>query len=198
MKKPLWIVLAVLVLVVLLIFLLMAAITGSTTDKTAASNQSTEDLDKEDSENAGTAYEYDEGDEEEEGDGGAEAEDDEASDNPFFGEWLCDPASIYIDVDEGSYSVYIMWDIDDTKESIWEYDCTLDGATGALTGKGRKTNESYDGEGEVVSSEVEYTDGSATFTIEDNALIWADAKEDVAQGMRFERGETEEFLVEVG
>ena len=34
---------------------------------------------------------------------------------------------------------------------------------------------------------MEYTDGSATFTIEGDRLLWNDAKEDAAQGMRFER-----------
>ena len=194
MKKPLWIILAV-----SLILLSMVAITIITMDKTAAPAQDTEDLNKDDSEKAGTVYEFDEeGDEVEEGDEDAEEVGEEEADvSPFAGEWLCGAASIYIDEHEGGYDVYIMWDTSDTEESIWEYACTLDGATGALTGKGRKTNETYDEEGEVVSSEVQYTDGSATFTLENDVLIWADAKEDVARGMRFERGEIEELLVEV-
>ena len=120
----------------------------------------------------------------------------EAETNPFVGEWLCEKASIYIDEQDGAFDVFIMWDVSDTEEDIWEYTCTLDAETGALTGEGKKSHEVIDGEGEVVSSEEVYTDGSATFALEDGALIWDDAKEAVAQGMRFERGEEDELLEE--
>ncbi len=120
----------------------------------------------------------------------------EAETNPFVGEWLCEQASIYIDEQDGTFDVFIMWDVSDTEEDIWEYSCKLDAETGALTGEGKKSHEVIDGEGEVVSSEEVYTDGSATFALEDGALIWDDAKEAVAQGMRFERGEEDELLEE--
>lgn len=116
--------------------------------------------------------------------------------NPFVGEWLCEKASIYIDEQDGTFDVFIMWDVSDTEEDIWEYSCKLDAETGVLTGEGKKSHEVIDGEGEVVSSEEVYTDGSATFALEDGALIWDDAKEAVAQGMRFERGEEDELLEE--
>jgi hypothetical protein len=116
--------------------------------------------------------------------------------NPFVGEWLCEKASIYIDEQDGTFDVFIMWDVSDTEEDIWEYSCTLDAETGVLTGEGKKSHEVIDGEGEVVSSEEVYTDGSATFALEDGTLIWDDAKEAVAQGMRFERGEEDELLEE--
>ena len=116
--------------------------------------------------------------------------------NPFVGEWLCEKASIYIDEQDGTFDVFIMWDVSDTEEDIWEYTCTLDAETGALTGEGKKSHEVIDGEGEVVSSEEVYTDGTATFALEDGTLIWDDAKEAVAQGMRFERGEEDELLEE--
>ena len=116
--------------------------------------------------------------------------------SPFVGEWLCENASIYIDEEDGTFSVYILWDISDTEEDIWEYTCTLDDKTGALTGVGNKIHEVSDEEGEVVSTDEIYVDGAATFTLDDDALIWADAKEDIAQGLRFERGEEEELLEE--
>ena len=116
--------------------------------------------------------------------------------NPFVGEWLCEKASIYIDEQDGTFDVFIMWDVSDTEEDIWEYSCKLDAETGVLTGEGKKSHEVIDGEGEVVSSEEVYTDGSATFALEDGTLIWDDAKEAVAQGMRFERGEEDELLEE--
>lgn len=109
----------------------------------------------------------------------------------YVGDWMCERASIYIDEDDGVYNVFITWGSSAFEEVYWEYTCTFDSATGALKGTGQKSNETYDDDGEVVSSAVEYTDGSATFTIDGDALIWDDAKEDAAQGMRFERVEPE-------
>lgn len=126
----------------------------------------------------------------------ADTEEEEEA-NPFVGEWLCDNASIYIDEEDGVFDVFIMWDTSDTEQDIWEYTCTLDAETGVLKGEGKKSHETIDDEGEAVSSEEIYTDGSATFTLEDNTLIWDDAKEDVAQGMRFERGAEDEELIDV-
>ena len=118
-------------------------------------------------------------------------------DNPFVGEWLCENAAIYIDEEDGVFDVFIMWDTSDTELDIWEYTCTLDAETGGLTGEGRKSHETIDDEGEDSSSEEIFTDGSATFTLENNVLIWDDAKEHVAQGMRFERGAEDEELIEI-
>ena len=117
--------------------------------------------------------------------------------NPFFGEWLCENAAIFIDEEDGVFDVFIMWDTSDTEQDIWEYTCTLDAVTGALTGEGKKSHETIGYEGEDVSSVDIYADGSATFTLEDNVLIWDDAKEHVAQGMRFERSAEDEELIEV-
>ena len=117
--------------------------------------------------------------------------------NPYVGEWLCENAAIYIDEEDGVFDVFIMWDTSDTEQDIWEYTCTLDAVTGVLTGEGKKSHDTIDDESEEISSEEIYIDGSATFTLEDNALIWNDAKEDVAQGMRFERSAEDEELIDV-
>ena len=122
------------------------------------------------------------------------AEEEKAS--PFVGEWLCENASIFIDEQDGAFNVYILWDISDTEEDIWEYSCTLNNETGVLTGVGKKNHEVSNDEGEVVSAEEIYADGSATFSLDEDALIWADAKEDIAHGLRFERSEEEEPLEE--
>lgn len=133
----------------------------------------------------------------------------EAAADPFAGAWLCDDASIFIDVLEDGYSVYIMWDISESEELIWEYTCSLDEETGALVGVGQKTKEICDEEGEVVSTTVEYTEGSATFTKGEytddsvtpaetvDVILWDDAVENAAQGMMFKKGEEEE-MVEYG
>jgi hypothetical protein len=115
---------------------------------------------------------------------------DEGNADAFVGDWMCDRASIYIDEDDNVYTVHITWGASAFETVVWDYSCTLD-AAGALTGKGKKAAETYNEDGDLVSTETEYTDGAATFTIDGDALLWADAVEDAAQGMRFTRVEPE-------
>lgn len=139
-------------------------------------------------EEVGEASWYDEHGDEDDEDGGDDGDD--AGDR-FVGDWMCERATIYIDEDDNVYNVRVTWGASAFEEVIWAYTCTLDSATGALNGVGKKSTETYSDNGDLISSEIEYTDGSATFTIDGDALLWADAKEDAAQGMRFERMEPE-------
>ena len=122
-------------------------------------------------------------------------DDDESAANSagdaFVGDWMCERASIYIDEDDNVYNVHITWGSSAFERAVWDYTCALDPATGALTGVGKESTETYNDNGELVSTEVVYTDGAATFTIDGDALLWNDAKENVAEGMRFERVEPE-------
>ena len=182
------------VLVVLLSFLpMMAAVADEAVN---ADQESAEAAGHDDAWDEPVDIVYEEDGTKETGEEAQKEAGEEEETNPFVGEWLCEKASIYIDEQDGAFDVFIMWDVSDTEEDIWEYSCKLDAETGVLTGEGKKSHEVIDGEGEVVSSEEVYTDGSATFALEDGALIWDDAKEAVAQGMRFERGEEDELLEE--
>ncbi|MBE5774504.1 MAG: hypothetical protein E7337_11310 [Clostridiales bacterium] len=128
-----------------------------------------------------------------------ESEEEEAieeEDDPFTGAWVCDSASIYVDKEEDAYSVFVLWEFSDSEESIWEYACKLDDVTGALVGVGSRVNETSDEEGEVISGDSVYTDGTATFALDGEALIWTDEKEGVAEGMRFEKENSDEPLVD--
>ena len=134
----------------------------------------------------GEANYWDDADEDEDDD---DADDD--LDDPFVGEWVCERASIFIDEDDGAYNVHITWGSSAFEEVVWDYNCTLDSATGMLTGMGKKSDETYDENGEFISSREEYDNGIVNFTIDGDTLIWADAVEDAGQGMRFERNEPE-------
>ena len=180
------------ILVALLVFLLMMAAVAD--EAAIADQEGAEAVSQDDDWDEAVDIEYEEDETEETEETEEEAVEEEA--NPFIGEWLCDDTAIYIDEEDGTFNVFIMWNISDNEDDIWEYTCTLNAETDVLTGEGKKSHEVIDEEGEVVSDEEIYTDGSATFTLEDNALIWTDAKEDVAQGMRFERGEEDELLEE--
>lgn len=114
-----------------------------------------------------------------------------ASGDPFVGDWTCERASIFIDEDDRVYTVHITWGASAFERAVWDYTCVPDPATGALTGVGRQNTETYNDNGELISTETVYTDGAAIFTIDGDALLWNDAKENVAEGMRFERVEPE-------
>ena len=132
----------------------------------------------------------DDADRDSDDDGGAPEAAGNAGD-AFVGDWMCERATIYIDEDDGVYTVRVTWGASAFERVVWDYSCAFDPAAGALTGRGRKSTETYDDEGNLTATEVEYNDGSATFTIEGDRLLWNDAKEDAAQGMRFERIEPE-------
>ena len=128
-----------------------------------------------------------------EGDTWGEDGDDE-NDNPddkFVGEWACERASLFIDEDDGVYLCTVMWGSSAWEETVWQYTCSLDPATGALVGVGTKSIDTYNDDGEFVSSEEEYSDGAVTFRLDGENLLWEDAKEDAGEGMRFETYEPE-------
>jgi len=124
-----------------------------------------------------------------------EEDDDESAANSagdaFVGDWMCDRASIYIDEDDNVYNVHITWGSSAFERAVWDYTCVLDPATGALTGVGKESTETYNDNGELTATDVVYTDGAAIFAIDGDALLWNDAKENVAEGMRFQRVEPE-------
>ena len=124
----------------------------------------------------------------------AEFPDDDGDADPgdaYIGDWICERASIYIDEDDGVYTVNILWGSSAWEEAVWEYACRLDAETGALTGTGKMSIETYDDGGELVSTQEVYDGGAATFTIDGDELIWDDAREHAGEGMRFVRNEPE-------
>ena len=120
-----------------------------------------------------------------------EEDDDETAANSagdaFVGDWMCDRASIYIDEDDNVYNVHITWGSSAFERAVWDYTCVLDPATGALTGVGKESTETYNDSGELTATDVVYTDGAAIFAIDGDALLWNDAKENVAEGKSQER-----------
>jgi hypothetical protein len=79
---------------------------------------------------------------------------------------------------------------DQTKE--WDYLCVYDAEKKALLteagGENTKTAIVWDAEGSEANRTVEYTDGAAEFTVNENGkLVWKDAKEDAGAGAEFEK-----------
>ena len=120
----------------------------------------------------------------EDGAAGAEAVDEAA----FVGTWVSGRAAITIEPDGNGYSVNIHWGSSAFEAGEWEYFCLFDGEKLMNHGDGvyKIVTYSEDGTG---TEEVQYEDGAVTFTLSGDKLLWNDEKENVADGVEFEKTE---------
>ena len=122
-------------------------------------------------------------------------------DDRFVGEWVCEAMTMYINPNGNGYDVFITPDTEELEDVSWEYKCSADSENGTLTGTGSKSADYYlnrdmdintafqnvggDAELLVFDSVPLYIDGKVTFTLDGDALIWNDEKEDAGNGLRF-------------
>ena len=110
----------------------------------------------------------------------------------FEGRWGSGRCTIDIArQDDGSFQVHIGWGSSASEQAEWDYVCAydVDGQRLVNTIPGTMAVVTYGEGGEVTDRAVEYEDGDATFAIDgEGMLTWDDAKENAAEGMRFERG----------
>ena len=130
------------------------------------------------------------------------------AEDPFVGEWASGDTVIYIDRTGAEYEVSITKETGEDEETCWDYRCTQDGTDRKLTGIGTKSTETYNEDSQDVSETfentegdavvetfdtvVKYSDGTATFTIDGDELLWDDAKEKAGEGIRFVKVRDEE------
>ena len=110
----------------------------------------------------------------------------------YSGTWVCGRASMEVDLEDGGYKVFITWPSSAAEVTEWEYGCLMDYINDALEAMpfGVCTKLVYGENGEIVSANVIYEDGEASFSLdEEGYLLWRDAKEDAGKEMRFERVE---------
>ena len=102
--------------------------------------------------------------------------------------WISDRAAIDILWQKDHYRVTIEWAISASESSEWTYRCAYDAEDDCLTGTGVRTEVTYDDSGEIISSREAYSDGAATFLIdEEGCLIWQDQKENAGENLAFEQ-----------
>ena len=108
----------------------------------------------------------------------------------FIGIYSCDRASIQVEAkgkDEALFT--INWSSSAFEHCEWVMSGKLD--LDKLTvdySDGVKRTIVYTSEGELDSDNVDYEDGSGTFTFSGNTVTWKDNKEGAADGMVFEFG----------
>ena len=106
----------------------------------------------------------------------------------FEGEWMCDRASLTMYWEEAGFRTLITWSSSASEETEWEYYCYYNEEDNTVDSLpfGVRTNNVFNEDGELVSSEEIYTDGEAVFRFDDEKrLIWEDKKENAGDGMLF-------------
>lgn len=121
----------------------------------------------------------------------------------YEGTWVSDRATLTIEELDDAVYCTIQWGSSAFESVEWEYqDCLYDEVTGGLTTPetGVKRNVTYGEDGDVVSSEIIYDDGAASFVLDDEGrLVWTDFKETPGENrLTFERAEfvPEDTLIE--
>ena len=96
----------------------------------------------------------------------------------YVGTWVSGRASLEISVVDDHYKCAVTWGSSAAESSQWDYEpCLYDGASLICEGLGVKKNAVYNEDGSVKSSEEEFSDGSASFSIGgDGKLTWIDFK----------------------
>ncbi|MBR2661720.1 MAG: hypothetical protein IKE15_10035 [Clostridia bacterium] len=109
----------------------------------------------------------------------------------FLGRWQCDRAGLTVSwTPDDDFTVSVVWSSSAWENTEWRYHCTYDAENCTLVSlpDGTRTEYAHNEDGELASSALVYSDGTASFLLNrDGYLIWQDNKEYAGKGMRFER-----------
>ena len=121
------------------------------------------------------------------GEGGL-GDDGRAPEEVYEGTWGCGRATLRIEYKgEGIFHALITWSSSAASYAEWDYPLIFVEDRLICDGNGTKTGVEYeDAESEPIRT-VEYTDGSAEFTLEGNSIYWNDKKEHSGDDMLFRK-----------
>ncbi len=115
--------------------------------------------------------------------------DDHPECKPYVNNWAAEKGDWRIEMygEDGSVKSYIVHQLGDDKEDIWEYALAMNADNTAMTSTPFGLHYKQDtetGDWDVTY----YEDGEASFTLDENGhLLWADLKEDAGKGLVFEK-----------
>jgi uncharacterized protein YcfL len=113
-------------------------------------------------------------------------DDGKAAEESFIGSWRAGRAIIEIsDNGDGTFHALIKWGGSADSSGQWDYTLTYDNGKLVCNGNGILKHIEYNVENSELTETVEYSDGSAEFSIEGNRLHWIDFKEHNADRMLF-------------
>ena len=113
----------------------------------------------------------------------------------FIGTWGCGRATLSIsENDDGTYLGKITWADSAYAYVEWVYVLKYDEESDSMIcdGNATKTYYQYEDENTEPTVTVLYTNGSGSFCIRDNAVIWNDMEEDRGDDMEFVRSDIKE------
>lgn len=111
----------------------------------------------------------------------------------YEGKWQCERARLSIEYrGEGIFHAIITWSGSASTYVEWDYPLIFDTDRLMCDGNGTKTLVEYKDAESDSTRKVEYTDGSAEFTLEGNAIYWNDKTEHSGDSLIFKRNEYDE------
>lgn len=126
------------------------------------------------------------------GEGGI-GDDGRGPEEAYEGKWQCERARLSIeDRGEGIFHALITWSDSAASYAEWDYPLIFDTDRLICDGNGTLTYVEYKEAGAEPERTVEYTDGSAEFTLEGNSIRWNDKKEHSGDNIIFRRNTHEE------
>ncbi len=104
----------------------------------------------------------------------------------FVGTWGCGRATLKItQLSDTEFQASISWASSAAAHTEWEYPLTYQDGKLVCSGKGTKTNFEYQSENAEPDKTVDYTDGSAEFSMEGSHIVWNDLNENSGEDMMF-------------
>ncbi|WP_295086894.1 hypothetical protein [Ruminococcus sp.] len=106
----------------------------------------------------------------------------------YTGTWNCERAHIDITYyGEGIFHATVKWGASASTHAQWEYPLIFENDKLICNGNGTRSFVEYEDAESEPTVAVDYTDGSAEFTLEGNRLFWNDLKEHSADDMIFSK-----------
>lgn len=110
-----------------------------------------------------------------------------ASGDEYIGTWYSGRATLEVQPSYDQYLCVVTWANSAFEYYAWEYFCTFENGSLVCSGTGTKTDVVFGEDGNVASSAVLFSDGSATFTLnKDRRITWDESVEDSGNGVEFE------------
>lgn len=121
-------------------------------------------------------------------DEGEKEYDEREAEETYTGTWVCGRAIIEISYEgEGVFQAKISWSSSAVAHVMWDYKLILDQGKLICSGTGKKAYVEFKTGDTKATETIEYTDGSAEFTIEGNHLFWNNFNEHDADNLLFEK-----------
>ena len=117
---------------------------------------------------------------------GGAAEDGREPGEEFLGTWGCGRATLEItQISSGEFHAKISWSSSAASHAEWDYPLTYQDGKLVCSGKGTLTNVEYASADADPEETVEYTNGSAEFSMQGAGIIWNDLTEHSGDDMVF-------------